>query len=138
MRRYRGILFVDSETLTRMGGGQGALLEADVADDQLKLVWAGGQRTAIELKRIREQAELHPGLPSPTIAFVSARGEAGPRSSAERSAQDVKALGAVGLMFESTTPLCGLQFVEPHSLVFSIGWLTAQGLRREGDPAQIS
>jgi len=108
MKRYRGVLFVSRESLTRLGGGAGALRDARLAGDKIVVDWAEGRTTTVDWPAVRKQTGLP--LPPPTLAFVS-QGD------------------ALGLLFESNAPCPSLQFVEPHSLVFPLGWLTLQGLR---------
>lgn len=113
MKRYRGILFIERDQLVRLTGGTNdAVWDVRLQDGRLVVVWSGGRQGSVELKRIRDEAKLDPGLPAPTLAFV---GDPDGRS--------------VGLLFESSTPVPGLQFVEPHSVVFPMGWLTPNGLR---------
>jgi len=114
MKSYRGILFIEPEMLSRLGrGGKGEIWDAQVRADKLHVAWADGQETSIDLAAIHEKAELDACLPLPSIAFASGSGK------------------EIGLLFESNRPLPGLQFVEPHSLVFPIGWLTTAGMRQE-------
>jgi hypothetical protein len=115
MKRYRGILFIKRDQLARLTGGKNdAVWNVRLEEGNLQVVWSGGRQGRAELRKVRTEAKLDSQLPDPSLAFVAdPDGE------------------AVGLLFESSTPAPGLQFVEPHSLVFSMGWLTREGLRQE-------
>lgn len=113
MKRYRGILFIDRNEISRLaGGGSGTLWDASLVHGRLRVVWSGGRQGNVELERVLQQADLDARLPRPSLAFVA---------DADR--------GTVGLLFESSTPAPGLQYVEPHSVVFPLGWLSKSGVQ---------
>ena len=113
MKRYRGILFIERDQLARLTGGTNdAVWDVRLQDGRLVVVWSAGRQGGVELKKIRDEAKLDRSLPAPTLAFVG-----------DPQGQ------AVGLLFEASTPMPGLQYVEPHSVVFPMGWLTPNGLR---------
>ena len=98
MKRYRGVLFVEQ---TALQGNEG-IWDAWLEGENLRLVWCGGRESTVVLRSLLGKVEH--ALPEPSLAFVS---------------DDV-----VGLLFESSTPSAGLKFVEPHSLVHPIAWLS--------------
>jgi hypothetical protein len=114
MKPYRGILFVTSTMITKLASrGSGAIAEARLrkAGEEIEVVWSNGGSTSLSCKELLSRAALE-HLPAPTTAFsVEPEGD------------------AIGLLFESSVPVEGLQFQEPHSLVFPVGWLTPDGLR---------
>lgn len=113
MKRYRGILFIERDQLARLTGGTNdAVWDARLHNGRLVVVWSGGRQGGVELAKIRDEAKLDSRLPGPTLAFVG-----DPQGD------------TVGLLFEASTPMPGLQYVEPHSVVFPMGWLTPNGLR---------
>jgi hypothetical protein len=101
---YQGILLVEPKMVAELSGGDGAVpVTAELAGDAIVVIQSGGAERRIAWRAIRDRANLH-HLPPPSAAFVS---------------DD----GVLGLLFKSATPRPGLQYVEPHSVVFTLGHL---------------
>jgi hypothetical protein len=117
MKPYRGILFVTNTMITKLASrGSGAISEVLLHNngDEIEVIWSNGGTSNLRCKDLLSKADLE-HLPVPTTAFnVEPDGN------------------AIGLLFESSVPLKGLQYQEPHSLVFPVGWLTTDGLRDHG------
>lgn len=112
MRRYSGILWIDRDMAAHLcGGGRGEIWDARLAGETLTIRWRGGRSVDLPWTELGRRKGLE-HLPAPIAAFVVGQEK-------------------VGLLFSSTTPLPGLQFVEPHSVVFPIGTLTRDGIRAE-------
>jgi len=108
---YAGILFVRDDAVRQLAreGVDGAMSGAALLDGEtVEVCWRSGSRTRIAWAELREHAGLRE-LPAPGVAFACE--------------------GEIGLLIASATPCAGLTFREPHSVVHSIGVLTAEGLR---------
>lgn len=116
MEDYVGILYVDKEALPGLSGGSknGASLqraELSPVDGTIRIAWQGGGETSLPWREIQSRSGLN-RLPAPRVAFASGDGR-------------------LGLLFQSQTPHEGLAFREPHSIIRSLGLLTAAGIKPE-------
>jgi hypothetical protein len=109
---YQGVLFVSREAIASLTGSNGRnILDASLDGDEIRVTWMDGSKATLRWPTLQERGGLD-RLGDPHLVFVS-EGD------------------AIGLLFTSRTPHEGLQFVEPHSPIAPVGWLTARGLEEE-------